>query len=307
METTRGILFRLSAVMFFVAMFAMIKATSDIVPAGQAVFYRSAFALPVIIGWMVIRSEIGIGLKVKSRSGHFWRSIFGTVALSLNFAALGYLPLPEVTAIGYAAPLLTVIFAAFILGERLRIFQISAVLPGLLGVLVIVEPRLTVFYDVSADKRAAVGSCLVLSAAVFGAFAQIQIRRLVQNKHPAAIAFDSAVTSTCLSLLTLPFGWMTLNSSQVFLLIASGVMGGLGQICLTLSYRYAPASVVAPFEYASIIFAILIGYFIFSEVVSSQMLIGVSIVICAGIIIIWREAQLGIERSKANALKPPLH
>jgi EamA domain-containing membrane protein RarD len=86
METTRGILFRLSAVMFFVAMFAMIKATSDIVPAGQAVFYRSAFALPVIIGWMVIRSEIGIGLKVKSRSGHFWRSIFGTVALSLNFA-----------------------------------------------------------------------------------------------------------------------------------------------------------------------------------------------------------------------------
>jgi drug/metabolite transporter (DMT)-like permease len=63
-------------------------------------------------------------------------------------------------------------------------------------------------------------------------------------------------------------------------------MGGLGQICLTLSYRYAPASVVAMFEYASIIFAILIGYFIFSEVVSSQMLIGVSIVICAGIIII---------------------
>ena len=100
---------------------------------------------------------------------------------------------------------------------------------------------------------------------------------------------------------------MTLNSSEFYLLIASGVMGGLGQICLTLFYRYAPASVVATFEYASIIFAILIGYFIFSEVVSSQMLIGVSIVICAGIIIIWREAQLGIERSKANALKPPLH
>ena len=307
MEPTRGILFRLCAVICFVVMFAMIKATSDSVPAGQAVFYRSAFALPMIIGWMVIRSELSIGLQVKSRSGHCWRSIFGTGALSLNFAALGYLPLPEVTAIGYAAPLLTVVFAAFILGERLRIFRISAVVLGLLGVLVIVEPRLTVFNDVSADKRVAIGACLVLTAAVFNAFAQIQIRRLVQNEHPAAIAFYFALTSTCLSLLTLPFGWVSLNSLQVFLLIASGVMGGLGQICLTLSYYYAPASVVAPFEYASIIFALLIGYFIFSEVVSRQMLIGVSIVICAGVIIIWREAQLGIERSKANALKPSLH
>lgn len=225
----------------------------------------------------------------------------------MNFASLGYLPLPEVTAIGYAAPLLTVIFAAIFLGERLRVFRISAVVLGLLGVLVIVEPRLTFFNDASADKRVAIGACLVLTAAVFNALAQIQIRRLVEHEHPAAIAFYFAVTSTCLSLLTLPFGWVALNSLEVFLLIVSGVLGGLGQICLTLSYRYAPASVVAPFEYASIIFALLIGYFIFSEVVSSQMLVGVSIVIFAGVIIIWREAQLGIERSKANALKPPLH
>ena len=81
-------------------------------------------------------------------------------------------------------------------------------------------------------------------------------------------------------------------------------MGGLGQICLTLSYRYAPASVVAPFEYASIIFALLIGYFIFSEVVSSQMLVGVSIVICAGVIIIWREASWELSDPKQTRLSP---
>ncbi len=265
METTRGILFRLCSVVCFVVIFAMIKATSDTVPARQAVFYRSAFALPLIIGWMAIRSDVSIGLKVKSRFSHFWRSIFGTGALSLNFAAIGYLPLPEKTAIGYAAPLLTVAFAALIIGESLRIFRISAVALGLLGVMVIVEPRLTVINDASADKRVAIGVCLVLAAAVFSALAQIQIRLLVQNEHPTAIAFYFAVTSKCLSLFS------------------------------------------APFEYASIIFALLIGYFVFYEVVNGQMLIGVSIVICAGVIIIWREAQLGSERSKENVLKPPLH
>ena len=305
MGPTKGIVFRLCAVMCFVVMFSLIKATADSVPAGQAVFYRSLFALPIIVAWLFLRAELRNGLKVKSRIGHFWRSLFGTCAMSLNFAALGYLPLPDVTAIGYLAPLLTIVFAALFLKERLRLFRTVTIGIGFLGVLVVIEPRVSLFSPDHMEEVFLIGVALVLTGAVFAALAQIQVRRLVQHEHPAAIAFYFAATSTILSLFTYLFGWVSLSIMQFLCLTASGVIGGIGQICLTLSYRHAQASLVAPFEYASILFALLIGYTVFHEVPSVQMLIGVAIIVAAGLVIIWREAQIGLEHSKATSLKIP--
>ena len=302
MEPIKGIIFRLFAVIFFVAMFAMVKATAGEVPTGQAVFVRSGVVLFVVVAWLISRSELSIGLRVKSVKGHFWRSLFGTGALSLNFAALTFLPLPEITAIGYAAPLLTVLLAIWLLGEQVKMFRISAVLLGILGVAIIVEPRLTVFLDPDADNAVAIGAAIVLMAAFCNASAQIQISRLVRDEHPAAIAFYFAATSTFLAALTSVFGWVALSQAQAVLLIGCGICAGVGQICLTLSYRYAPASVVAPFEYSSILFALMVGYAGFGEIPSLQMLVGVAIVVSAGFIIIWREAQLGIEGAKTRAM-----
>ena len=307
MRSLKGIVLRLCAVMCFVVMFSLIKATSENVPAGQAVFFRSVFALPVVLGWLYFRGELRQGLQVKSPRGHFWRSLFGTCAMGLNFAALAYLPLPEVTAIGYLAPLLTIIFAALFLKERLRLFRIVAISVGLCGVMVVIEPRLSIVSSDHVEQVVLIGVFIVLGAAVFSALAQIQIRRLVQKEHPAAIAFYFAVTSSVLSLLSLFIGWASISSLQFLLLASSGIAGGLGQICLTLCYRYALASLVAPFEYASILFALLIGYFVFDERASLQVLIGVGIIILAGLVIIWREARLGIEKSQKMSLRAPLN
>jgi len=84
------------------------------------------------------------------------------------------------------------------------------------------------------------------------------------------------------------------------MLVCAGLLGGLGQILLTSSYRWADASVVAPFEYASILFALGIGYFVFSEVPSGAMLAGAALVVLAGVLIIWRERRLGLERAKGK-------
>ena len=108
----------------------------------------------------------------------------------------------------------------------------------------------------------------------------------MQTDHPAAIAFYLSLTSTLAALLTAPFGWDVLSQKILLLLIGAGILGGVGQICLTLSFCYAPVTVVAPFDYSSILFALLIGYFVFAETPSLQMLIGVAIVISAGILII---------------------
>ncbi len=122
-------------------MSALIKATSDRVPAGEAVFFRSFFAMPVIFVWLAWRHELRTGLKAVNPMGHVWRGVVGTMAMGLGFAGLAYLPLPEVTTLGYAAPLLTVIFAAMFLGEEVRAFRISAVALGLVGVLIVLSPR----------------------------------------------------------------------------------------------------------------------------------------------------------------------
>lgn len=299
MRPLRGIAFKLGSVLVFIVMSAMIKATAEHVPAGQAVFFRSAFAIPVIVVWLVMRRELATGLRAAHPMGHVWRGFAGTCAMGLGFAGLGYLPLPEVTAIGYAAPLLTVIFAAMFLGEDVRLFRLSCVALGLVGVLIVLSPRLTVL-DGGAGHAEAFGAMLVLGGAVFAALAQVFVRKLVQSERTPAIVFYFSLTATILSLATLPFGWVRPDPTELALLIGAGLLGGIGQILLTSSYREADASLVAPFDYASMLFALAIGWFVFSEMPTLTMLMGATIIITAGILIIWREHKLGKDRAAAR-------
>ena len=300
----RGITLKLASVLVFIVMASLIKATAQHVPPGQAVFFRSFFAIPVIVAWLVWRRELATGLKVRAPLGHVWRGIVGTLAMGLGFAGLGYLPLPEVTAIGYAAPLLTVIFAAMLLGEEVRLFRISAVILGLVGVLIVLAPRLSIDPD-QAGTAEALGAMLVLGGAVFTALAQVFVRKLVTTERTTAIVFYFSLTASVLSLVTLPFGWVWPSRAEAGLLVLAGLLGGLGQILLTSSYREADASLVAPFDYASMLFALGIGYFVFAEVPTLTMLSGATLIATAGILIIWRERKLGLERARQRKAMTP--
>ncbi|KNX41208.1 EamA-like transporter family protein [Roseovarius tolerans] len=300
-----GIALKITSVTLFITMASLIKATSGHIPPGEAVFFRSFFAIPVILVWLMLRGDLRTGLRVRSPLNHFWRGFVGTAAMGLGFAALGLLPLPEVTALGYAAPLLVVVFAAMFLNEQVGLFRIGAVGLGLAGVLIVLAPRLTALSGPTVETMQAVGAMLALTGAICAALAQIYVRKLVQTEETSAIVFYFSVTSTLLSFLTIPFGWVQPSGPEFGLLVLAGLLGGLGQIFLTSSYRFADASVVAPFDYASILLALGIGYFIFDEVPTSAMLTGASLVILAGIIIIWREHQLGIRRNRARSARTP--
>lgn len=304
MRPLRGIALKLASVMVFIVMASLIKSTAQHVPAGQAVFFRSFFAIPVIVAWLAWRKELSTGLKTAQPLGHVWRGVVGTMAMGLGFAGLGYLPLPEVTAIGYAAPLLTVVFAAMFLGEEVRIFRISAVILGMVGVLIVLAPRLSIDPE-TASIAEALGAMLVLGGAVFAALAQVFVRKLVNTEQTSAIVFWFSVTATVMSLITLPFGWVWPTPGEAMILVLAGLLGGLGQILLTSSYREADASLVAPFDYASMIFALGIGYFVFSEVPTLPMLGGAALIVTAGILIIWRERKLGLERARQRKAMTP--
>lgn len=298
MTPLRGIALKLLAVFVFAIMASLIKATSDDVPPGQAVFFRSFFALPVILGWLALRGDLSTGLRTRRPLGHLWRGLIGVSAMICGFAALGLLPLPEVTVLGFAAPLMTVVLAAIFLGERLRAFRIGAVLLGLVGVLAVMWPRLTL---ADVDNAAALGVSLVLMSALLRAVATIHIRRLVATEQTSAIVFYFSLTATVLSLASLPFGWTAPPPTAVAMLVGAGLLGGLGQIFLTSAYRNAEAALLAPFDYAAILFAILFGAVLFDELPSVSVIVGSVIVIFAGILIIWRERQLGLKRGTARA------
>ena len=305
MRPLRGILLKLGSVLVFIAMASLVKAVSDRVPPGQAVFFRSFFAMPVIVVWLALRGEMAGGFRVASPMGHVWRGVVGTLAMGLGFAGLAWLPLPEVTAIGYAAPLLTVVFAAMFLGEEVRLFRISAVVLGMVGVMIVLSPRLTVLSGETVRGAQAFGAMLVLGGAVFAALAQVFVRKLVNTEKTSAIVFWFSATATLLSLVTLPFGWVWPTSREAAILVGCGVLGGLGQILLTSAYRHADASLVAPFDYASMLFALAIGYWVFGEVPTLTVLAGAALVVTAGVLIILREGRLGMKRARQRKAMTP--
>jgi drug/metabolite transporter (DMT)-like permease len=305
MRPLHGIALKVASVLVFIVMASLIKTTIDHIPAGEAVFFRSFFAIPVIVAWLAMRRELATGFRAKNLISHFWRGMMGTMAMGLGFAGLAYLPLPEVTAIGYASPLLVVVFAAMFLGEEVRLFRIASVALGLTGVLIVLSPRLSIGSSDVASHREAFGAILVLAGAFCAALAQVFVRKLVFTEKTAAIVFYFSLSSAALSLVTLPFGWVMPSPTEFATLVVVGLLGGLGQILLTSSYREADASLIAPFDYASMVFALLIGYFIFDEVPTVTMLVGASIVIFAGVLIIWRERKLGLERTKGRKAMTP--
>lgn len=299
-----GILLKVTSVTVFVSMSTLIKASAEGMPAGQIVFFRSAFAVVPILIFLAVRGQLDTAWRTASPLSHFLRGLVGVTAMSLGFFGIMRLPLPDAIAIGYAMPLLTVVFAAVFLGETVRIFRWSAVAVGLGGVLIITWPRLSLFSE-GFGSGEALGALAVLASAAFGATAMILVRKLVLTEKTPTIVLYFSLTATLLSFASLPFGWIMPDWQTVTLLALAGFCGGLGQILLTQSYRHAEVSTIAPFEYTSIVLGIVIGYFLFDDVPTWTMLLGTTIVVSAGLFVILREHALGLERKAQRKLVTP--
>jgi drug/metabolite transporter (DMT)-like permease len=218
----------------------------------------------------------------------------------LSFAALARLPLVDATAISFAAPLITVALAAMILKERVRIYRWSAVAVGFLGVIVMLAPYLDLGRAAAASGPA-IGALLAVAAAFCNAGTVIQTRRLTDSETTSAIVFYFSLFCAIAGLLTLPFAWHSPTGAELAALVAIGVLGGVSHILLTESYRFAPASVLAPFDYTAMLWAFVLGYALFGETPTELVSVGAVIIAAAGLFVIWRERQLGIVRARARA------
>ncbi len=295
-----GIVLKIAAVCCFITMFTLVKLAAQ-VPAGEIVFFRSFFALIPVLIWVFWHGKGFADFRTNDFVGHLWRGLIGVTSMGLGFYALTVLPLPEAVLIGYAMPLFTVVMGAVLLKEQVRTYRWAAVIVGLIGVLIVSWPRLTFLGNSDANSsKLAFGALAVIGSAAFAAGAMIQIRRLIGKEPAITIVIYFSVISALMSFVSLPFGWIIPNTDQLTALILAGIVGGIGQIFLTSCYRYADVSTIAPFEYVSLLLSLGIGWFVFDDLPTVQMLIGGLIVVAAGLFIIWREHQLGLERKRSK-------
>jgi drug/metabolite transporter (DMT)-like permease len=306
MNLFKGISFKLISALLFAAMSALVRQLGDVAPVGQMVFFRSAFAILPVVVIYALRGELMSAVRTGRPFGQLGRGLLSVGGMFTNFSALTRLPLADATSISFASPLITVALAAIILKERVRIYRWSAVLVGFAGVIVMLIPHFDVGHYAMAGTAAAatVGSVLALISAFCNAGTVIQTRRLTQSETTSSIVFYFSLVCAIAGALTLPFAWHSPTFSELTKLIALGILGGIAHIFLTESYRHAAASVVAPFDYTSMLWALLLGYWLFGELPDVLVYLGASIVAGAGLFVIWRERALGLQRPR-EAEGPP--
>jgi drug/metabolite transporter (DMT)-like permease len=306
MNLVKAILLKVASAVVFTIMSAMVRWASEGLPLGQIVFFRGAFAiLPVVLiyAW---RGELHTAMRTGRPMGHVTRGLLGVLGMFLSFASLARLPLADVTAIGFAAPLITVALAAVILHERVRVYRWSAVAVGFVGVIVMLAPHLDVSRWTAGNAEQTLGAAFALANAFSSAASTIQTRRLTGSETNSAIVFYFSLITALFALLSWPLGWASLSLSQFTVLAMIGVLGGVAHLLMTESFRLAPASLVAPFDYTSILWAVLLGYFFFGDIPTPPIFIGAGIIIAAGLFVIWRERQLGLVRARPNVGGAPV-
>ena len=268
------------AVGIFALMDALVKLLAQTYHPFQVAFFRGAFAM-VPIGLM-IASRGGLRLlATRQPVGHLLRSVVGVVSLLMFFYAFGHMKLADVVAVGFSAPLFVTALSVLFLGERVGWRRWSAVVVGFLGVILVVDPGAGVIDPVAM---------IALGASLLYAVAMVIVRKLSATESNAAIVFYFSLAAAIVCGAMMPFLWIAPSWPHVLLLALVGLLGGSAQYVLVEAFRWAPVSVLAPFEYTAIFYSIAFGYFGFGELPTPTMLIGVAVIASSGLYILRREA-----------------
>ena len=255
---------------------------SDAYPVGQVLFFRGFCGIIPIL-FLIPRDRFLDFYKTTRPFLHFKRCLSGLIALISIFIALRNLPLATVVSITFAAPIFTTIFSIFLLNEKVGLYRWLAVLVGFLGIIVITEPG---FSSLNFYYIYPIIFCLGLS------YVAIAIRKLSTTEPVWLISFFFSFSIAILGLLSLFQGWVMPNFLDLFLLSMVGILGGLANLWLSQSYKYSEVSLVTPLKYLALVFAIIFGYFIWSEVPTLKTLMGALLVILSSFIIFRREMTL---------------
>lgn len=278
--TRRAALSAIFAAGSFSLMFALIKLLGKSYPSGEILFSRSFFALipllPMIIksgGWRQV-------LRTRKPWAHVTRSAVGLVSAVLCIESLRFLPLAEATSLFYAAPLITTVLAAALLKERVSRPKAMAIVVGFLGVLYMLQPRLS---------SNIAGAAMALASAFTSAYVMIELRRMGATEKALTIVVYFMLACSVAGVCSMPFGFVVPNAHDAILLLLIGVIGGIAQYFMTEAYHLAPASTVAPLNYISLLWAVLLDVTFWGRMPTPEALAGAVVIALSGIFVIAPE------------------
>ncbi|HWT13197.1 MAG TPA: DMT family transporter [Allosphingosinicella sp.] len=280
-----GIALRVGGTTSFGLMAALIKLGHEAgISTPELIFYRFAFGLPPLLAWMALTGSLG-AWRTRRPLLHLSRGAIGLTTMTLAFSALAFLPLAEATAIGFAAPLFAVMLSALLLAEPVGRHRWSAVAIGFAGVLIVMQP--------SGSNLPPLGLALTLAAALGAAAVTITIRQMGKTESTPTTVLWFTGFSILGSGLLLPFFAEPHDSGEWLILIALGVTGGVGQLFLTSSLRFAPVPVVVSFDYAQLLWVVLLGWLIWDTHPPASTWAGAAVIVASGLYTIYREHKLG--------------
>ena len=259
----------------------VVKGLNTSFPVWEVIFFRAfsgilvSFVLIFIFGWK--------SLKTKKPIRHFIRAFSAVGCVIFYFYGLKFLLLSENIAIVHSAPIFAALLAVPILGERLGIYRITAIVIGFLGVIIIVKPGTDVFKLVSI---------LPLISALFMASVYLSTRSLMNTDSSIAIIFYYSLALLITSIVFFPSDFAMPNIVQLIPLMSLGVMGSLGHYFMSQAAKNAEVVVISPFEYSSFIFVGIMGYIFYNEVPSISIIIGGILIILGGVYIAYREQKV---------------
>ena len=275
-----GIIFMTLAMFCLSVNDVLVKGLSTAYPIWEVIFFRAFSGVIVSIillfffGWQT--------LKTTKPIGHLTRAFSSVACVVLYFFGLKYLMLSENVAIVHSAPIIATLLAVPILGEKLGLHRITAVIIGFIGVLVIVKPGSDLFK---------IESLFPLGAAFFMATTYLATRFLMSTESSVAIIFYYSFALLITSLIFFPNDFVIPSLFNLIPLMSLGIMGSLGHYFLSQAAKSAEVVVITPFEYTSFIFLGVMGYFFYNEVPDSSVYIGALLIVLSGIYIVYREQQ----------------
>ncbi|MGQ7843198.1 DMT family transporter [Granulosicoccus sp. 3-233] len=264
---------------------ALIKSVND-VPVFQVAFFVVLFSF---VPFTLFLAVDGTRRSLRPRLPVLvaLRCLFSVVGMLCVFHAFGNLPLAEVYSLLFAAPILITLLAIPILGERIHVIRWFAILLGMSGVLIVLRP---------GDTSLSIHHLAGLGAATCVACTAVVTRLIGSREHSVTLIIYPMLTNVIVTGVATAFVYVPLPGDLLLRLCGVGLLSVIGQTLTILAYRSTEAQFIAPMQYSQMLWALLYGALIFHETVDRTVLLGSAVIVCSGLLFIWRELVASVQK-----------
>jgi drug/metabolite transporter (DMT)-like permease len=277
----RAILYMVAAGLIFSFSSAASKWLVEIYPVGEVLFSRVSVAFVLFAAFVLPRTGLSV-FHTRRPGAHVLRSLSQTTSQSLLLIAFSMMPLASATAINFSAPLFATLASLYFLKEPVGAARWVALLIGFIGVLIVTNPGSETFQ---------IGALFALANSILFGTVTAGVRGMTTTESAETLTMHQLMWLSIFYGLSLPFAFVTPNWEHAPLIIANGATNLLGQYWWTRAIHLAPTSAVAPFQYLSLIWAIIAGFAVWGDVPTAGLLVGSAIVVGSGLFLLWSESR----------------